>query len=44
MVAPRNRCFVHIRGTTMQVEKKLAFLLFASFGLKILPQLNIIKY
>jgi len=32
---------MRIRGTTMQVEKKLTFLLFAGFGLKILPGLNI---
>jgi len=33
--------FVHIHGATLWVEKKLAFLLFADFWLKILPQLNI---
>jgi len=33
--------FVRICGATMEVEKKMAFLLFVSFWLKILQQLNI---
>jgi len=33
--------FVRLRGDTVRVQKKLAVLLFAGFGLKKLPQLNI---
>jgi len=32
---------MRIYGATIRVGKKLAFLLFAGFWLKILPQLNI---